>query len=194
LRYSPGSLRTPRKAREAARNFAELVGRVVNCTISQAPISFVEVEGDKFEGYVAHAPQRFPAPLPLGNGSFLYLYQRLGLRRDEQYLTTLEYRYSYQASARDDSWVVRYEYEREPADGYPYPRCHLHVNADPQHYDGAKPFDELHLPAGERVTVEMIVRHLIAEQGMTPISKIWEQTVMEAERAFAEIQHKRSIV
>jgi len=50
----------------------------------------------------------------LVDGSYLFLYHRLGLRRPERFLATLEYIYRYQADASDDSWIFRYEYQREP--------------------------------------------------------------------------------
>ncbi len=64
----------------------------------------------------------------LENGRFLYLYQRLGLRHahirpdDHRFLTTLEYKYQYQETEDDETWIFRYEYQREPPSGYPYPR------------------------------------------------------------------------
>jgi hypothetical protein len=125
------------------------------------------------------------------NGKYLFIYNGLGLRRKERYLATLEYRYWYQGSADENSWIFRYEYLREPPPGYPYAPCHVHVNARPATYTDATPFPDLHLPAGERVTIEAIVRHLIAEHGVVPISPNWEETVNEAEEHFRDIQRKR---
>jgi hypothetical protein len=163
----------------------------VNATISPVPVRFVEVEAETFTGYVAHAPHGAPEPIRLQNDRYLYLHQLLGLRRREGYLTTLEYSYRYQATESPDSWIWRYEYLREPPAPYPYPRCHLHVNARPGSYTGDKAFPDLHLPVGERVTIEAIVRHLVAEQGVQPISPQWETVLAEAEESFAEIQRRR---
>lgn len=127
----------------------------------------------------------------LKNGKFLFVYQRLGLRRHEHFLTTLEYSYAYQATADNNSWIFRYEYLREPDPGYAYPSSHLHVNATPDTYEGAKEFSRLHLPAGDRVTIESVVRHLIAEHDVEPISPDWEAVLDGAEEAFREIQRKR---
>jgi len=149
------------------------------------------VTGAEFGCYIGHCPRGFPEPLPLTNGHFLYLYNALGLRRKERYLATLEYLYWYQATADSNSWIFRYEYLRDPPPGYPYAPCHVHVNAKPATYTGAKPFHDLHLPAGERVTVEHVVRHLIAEHGINPISPKWEETLKSAEDHFHEIQRKR---
>jgi len=132
-----------------------------------------------------------PKPLPLENGHFLYLVHRVCLRRKERYLTTLEYRYVYQADANNpDSWIVRYEYEREPQAPYRYPVTHIHVNATPSAYSGQKPFPDLHLPTG-RLTVEDLIRHLVHEQQIAPISPDWEAILERTEQDFREIQRKR---
>jgi hypothetical protein len=141
--------------------------------------------------YIAHIEDKVPAPLPLENGAFLFLYNLLGLRRKERYLATLEYRYVYQKTEADDSWIFRYEYIREPPAPYPYAREHVHVNATPDHYQGDEPFPGLHLPTGRRITIERLVRHLIAEHGITPISNRWEETVKDAEAHFRDVQEKR---
>jgi hypothetical protein len=47
------------------------------------------------------------APLPLVNGHYLFLYHLLGLRRKEEYLATLEYRYTDQRTPSDESWSSR---------------------------------------------------------------------------------------
>jgi hypothetical protein len=169
------------------------VGRVVNTTISAAPISFVELDTDEPIGYIAHCENRMrPVPLPLVNGHYLFIYQRLGLRREERYLTTLEYRYVYQATEADDSWIFRYEYLREPGESYDYPLSHLHVNAQPSEYTGERDFPRLHLPAGPRVTIESVVRHLVTEHGVTPISPTgWEAVLDDTEESFREIQRRR---
>lgn len=169
-----------------------MIGGVVNATISHAPVTLTEV-GDEL-WVVAHVgPNKLPAPLPLTNGHYLFLYNVLGLRRKQRYLTTLEYRYVYQSTDADDSWIFRYEYVREPPEPYPYAREHLHINAQPSFYSGVSPFPGLHLPTGRRITVERLARHLIAEHGITPISPDWEKTLEQAEGHFREIQEKRVV-
>lgn len=191
LQYSPGSLPTDASARRAAQEFADLVGRVVNTTVSQCPISFHQVEGREFEGYVSHAEHKVPVPMPLENGRYLYLYQRLGLRRPERYLTTLEYKYQYQEAEDDESWVFRYEYQREPEEGYRYPLAHLHVNGALETYTADKPFPRLHLPT-DRVTIESVVQHLVDEHEVACISPQNSQEVLRRSgEAFAEIQRRR---
>jgi hypothetical protein len=151
----------------------------------------VEVSDADFAAYVAHCPRRVPEPLPLANGNYLYLHNLLGLRRKERYLTTLEYRYWYQTTADENSWIFRYEYLYEPPPGYTYAPCHLHINARPATYTGERSFPDLHLPVGERITIEDVVRHLIAEHGIVPISDSWEATVKQAEEHWRDIRRRR---
>ena len=110
-----------------------------------------------------------------------------------RYLTTLEYRYVYQATPDDESWILRYEYVREPPEAYPYAREHLHVNAAPASYTGAQPFPGLHLPTGRRITIERLVRHLMSEHGIDPISPDCETAIADAEAHFRDVQKKRVI-
>jgi hypothetical protein len=194
LQYSPGSLGSENEALRTARDFARLVGRVINTTVSAAPITFVEVRGEEV-GFIAHCERAIrPIPMLLANGEYLFVYQALGLRRAEHFLTTLEYRYTYQATAADDSWLVRYEYKREPPPPYAYPLCHLHVNANPTAYAGEKGFADLHLPCGERVTIESVCRHLVTEHGIGPLSPDWEEVLAGCEDAFQEIQKRRVLM
>ena len=131
----------------------------------------------------------------LENGRYLYLYQHLGLRREERYLTTLEYRYVYEETEDEDSWIFRYEYQREPPGGYPYPLAHLHVNASPGGYQAGKPFPRLHLPTGKRVTIEDVVRHLLDEHEVPAVSPdTWQDVLAGTTEAFDEIQRRRLIV
>jgi len=189
--YSPGSLDSDAKAERTAREFADLVATAVNGTVSAAPIRFVRTDREDFEGFIAHVVDKLPAPMPLANGHYLYIIQRLGLRRAERYLTTLEYGYWYQAQSPEDSWIFRYEYQREPELPFRYPRCHVHVNAAPMSYNGAKDFPRLHLPAGDRVTVESVLRHLIEEHDVPSLSPNWEEILNGTEAAFRAIQSKR---
>lgn len=193
MRFLPGSLGSTAKAERTAREFATLIGCAVNATVSPAPIKFLRRATDDFEGVIGHIADKAPAPIPLSNGRYIFIVHRLGLRREERFLTTLEYGYWYQAEEDEDSWIFRYEYQREPVAPYRYPRSHLHVNALPATYAGSKPFPELHLPAGDRVTIESFLRHLIEEHDVPPISPNWEETLDATEAAFREIQQKRAL-
>jgi hypothetical protein len=168
-----------RQAARAAREYAEGFGRLVNATISKAPMALVRLPGAEFQGFVAHcASRKFAKPMPLTNGNFLYVYQQVGVRDD--LLTPLDHTYTYQATEDDESWIFRYEYLHEQEPGYEYPTAHLHVNAHPDFYDGPRPFPALHLPTNY-VTLESVIRHLVVEHQLGPISTNWESVLENSE-------------
>jgi hypothetical protein len=187
----PGSLKTKSKAERGAREFAQLVGRILNCSVSPAPVRAVITNDDPFEGYVALlGDDHLPSLLPLSNGCHLYMDHRFCLARRERYLATAAYTYTYQLDTDNETWVVRWEYNREPEPGYPYPHTHVHVNAQPSHYLGDKPFPDIHIPTA-RVTLEEIVRHLIVEHAVKPISESWEETLVATQAEFQRVQRLR---
>jgi hypothetical protein len=167
------------------------MGAAVNASISKAPISYVEAGGPT-RWYMGHIKDKLPAPMLLTNGAYLRIYHLLGVRRKAKFLTTLEYSYTYQATPDDDDeWIFRYEYIRKADGAYDYPRAHVHVNGRPGAYKAAKAFPTLHLPTGGRVTIEDMIRHLIGEHGLKPVSPDWEKPVREAEEHFQDIQWLR---
>lgn len=179
-------------AKRAARDFAELVGEIVNATVSHAPVTLVEIQASEPTWLVTHAPGGLqPEPLRLVNGEFLFLYQRLCIRRGGRHLATMEYQYWHQSTAKEDSWITRWEFVREPPPGYGYPQSHIHVNATPGFYRGRKPYPDLHLPTGHRVTIEGVLEHLVREHQIGPISENWESILARAKEEFREIQQRR---
>jgi len=60
FRFLGAPLGSARKRKRAAFEFAEMVGEVVNCTISQAPITVVSVENSN-TWYIAHVAEGLPA-------------------------------------------------------------------------------------------------------------------------------------
>lgn len=188
----PGSLGSARKAKRGARQFSEVLSRILNCSIAHAPLAVSLVSENPFCACIGHlGPDKLPVAFPLNNGHYFFVEHHVCLRRSERYLTTLEYRYTYQLERdNDESWLIRWEYQREPVQDYPYPRFHVHVNGCPSAYRGNKPFPDLHIPSG-RVTLEDIARHLILEHQIKPITPKWDVTFGETEAAFWEIQRKR---
>lgn len=193
MSYSPKPLTTQSDADRTARQFAGLVARVVNTTVSHDRVQVLPFahSGDwtRWNWVVAALDGPSPRPIELTDGSWLLLEQRLGLREKsgDLWLTTLSYRYRWQADSDDGSWLIRWEYKREGAGAYP--AAHLHVNASPERYAHEKHFGKLHLPTS-RVPLEGVVRFLITEIGVEPISENWHETLTEAERVFNDIQRR----
>ena len=130
-----------------------------------------------------------PVPVRLTNRGWLLAAQTLGIResrRDGQlWLTTLKSTYGWQTTDADASWLVRWEYERDGAGLYP--ASHIHVNAEPDEYEGEKYFPKLHLPSG-RVAIEDVLEFLVTEQGVIPVSDNWPEVLSESRQLFRAIQ------
>lgn len=102
---------------------------------------------------------------------------------------TASYRYVLQAADAHDSWLVRWEYLRDPPSGYPYALGHVHVRAEfaaaPIAGPAAKALSRLHLPTA-RVALELVLRHVIAEWGVTAKTDAWPQILDESLAGFEE--------
>jgi hypothetical protein len=193
LHYSPGSLTTDHSARRAAQDFANLVGAIVNTTVSRAPISFLEVQGPEFEGFVAHRSGRVPVAMPLQNGRHLFIYHKLGLRREERFLTTLEYKYQLSGDGRRRLLDLPVRVPARAAGRLSLsarPRACERSAGELQHQQG---IPRLHLPTGTRVRIEDVVRHLLDEHEVPAISSNWQAVLAAAEADFAEIQRRRIV-
>jgi hypothetical protein len=198
LPYSPEPLSTASDARGTARAFSALFGHVLRATVTRSNIRLVPVEqaGDWREWrwtVSAFDSDGVPVPFELTDRTWLFAAQVLGVRESRRdgnlWLATLSATYQWQAGEDDGSWLVRWDYEREPPHGYP--RSHIHVNASPGGYPaGRKDFHKLHLPTG-RVAIEDVVSFLIREQEAASVSPLWEAVLEEAAEIFATIQGRQ---
>jgi hypothetical protein len=160
-----------------ARAFAARMNRMLNTTVTDGRLLLKEGDavGAQFE-LVSVQGQR-PAPLSLrGTRLKLGVAQSLDVRDG---CRTMSYSYRLQQSDEDDSWLVRWEYAREPPDPeYRYPLAHAHVNATLRDIAAerhlAKTLAHLHLPT-ERVPLETVVRHAIEERGVDARERDWRE-------------------
>lgn len=93
--------------------------------------------------------------------------------------------YSYRLQTNDarESWLVRWEYYREPPrSDYAYPLAHVHFNGALA--DGTAA-GRLHVPT-RRVPLELIVWHLVAEWGAQPKGEDWKAVLRESIAGFDE--------
>jgi hypothetical protein len=111
------------------------------------------------------------APLELhGTGVRLFVRQVIVVK-DGDY-STESYAYRLQADESADSWLIRWEYQREPLPSdYPYVRAHVHVRGA---FPDGKQAGGLHIPT-RRVPLELVLWHLIAEWGVKPKQDNWQQ-------------------
>ncbi len=101
---------------------------------------------------------------------------------DDERCRTESATYCLQASGSRKSWLLRWDYVREPSESeYAYPRAHVHVNA--AFADGATA-GRLHIPT-RRLPLELVVRHLITDWNVKPRTPGWEAILDESAAAGA---------
>lgn len=148
-------------------DFQDCLNRTLNKTVSRDRLTIFGTSATApivAIGYQAPGARNVFSSIRLGNNHYLSIRMDVGLARNS--VSTIATSISYRCSPemRSEDWIIRYEYERGQAEAgsYPYPVSHLHVNAEPRWYRGAKPFPDLHLPT-RRLSLEEIIRHLIVE-------------------------------
>lgn len=101
-------------------------------------------------------------------------------------LRTLAYAYRISnGPLRTDDWLVRWEYDS--ADHKPglHPRHHCHLHAEIEFLDQVLSLDKLHISSGW-VTIEEVIRFLIHELKVPPLSENWDELLHESEERFRE--------
>ena len=122
------------------------------------------------------------APLEL-DGTTVRLFVRLVVVVEDGRCRTEFSTYRLQADASRGSWLIRWDYRRDPplAD-YAYPRAHVHVNSF--FADGA-PVGRIHVATG-RLPLELVVRNLITDWDVKPRTKDWEAILDESAKSFGD--------
>lgn len=153
-------------------SFQDTLNRTLNKTVSRGRLTVFE-DRDRTKAGVASFTGRSSdgtfqlGTVPLTNGYHLSV--RMFVRLTGPGVTTLQTSIAYRATPRvdDDRWIFRYDYEAEQAQApdYRYPVAHLHINAEPIDYRGAKRFRDLHLPT-RRLSLEALIRHLVVEHNV----------------------------
>jgi len=83
----------------------------------------------------------------------------------------------------DSRWIVRWEYVSHSQRRTEHPRHHVHIATVVDTPAGKMDFDKLHLSTGW-VTIEEVIRFLIAEAGVKPKSADWDDTLLRSEDLF----------
>jgi hypothetical protein len=106
---------------------------------------------------------------------------------DDGHCRTLSYSYRLQHAADRHSWIIRWEFLRQPPDpSYDYPLGHLHVNAEfgAGVADSiAKTLGHLHVATG-RVAIEHVLWHVLSEWGVESRTKDWKAALRESLSGF----------
>lgn len=129
-------------------------------------------------------------PLPIETSEHgvldLYLWQSLAAvetgERGSEAFRLETWAYAYRLHVGDEP-VIRWEYERRPPNRYPRHHVQIHGRADV----GGASFDlkRLHTPTGW-VTIEEVIRFLIADLGVDPLRENWQELLADSERRLYE--------
>ena len=124
-------------------------------------------------------------PLELDGTTARLFVQQIVVVEDDR-CRTESYLYRLQADASARSALVRWEYRRDPprAD-YLYPRAHVHAEGT---FADGKPSGPKHI-ATARVSLELVLRNLISDWGVTPRTNDWEAILKESAEAFDHPSH-----
>lgn len=94
---------------------------------------------------------------------------------------TESYSYRLQADASTKSWLIGWEYYRDPPrPDYAYPLAHVHVSGT---LSNGEPIGRFHIPT-RRIALELVVWHLIAEWGVDARTKDWSAVLQESITGF----------
>lgn len=120
------------------------------------------------------------APLDL-HGTALQLFMRQTIVVVDGHCQTESYSYRLQADASAKSWLIRWEYYRDPPrPDYAYPLAHVHVSGT---LSDGEPIGHFHIPT-RRLPLELVVWHLIAEWGVDARTKDWSAVLQESITGF----------
>lgn len=179
--------RTGSSPRSAAQGFADHLNDVLNRTVTDGRLALVPVPGHETQFLLQRMVNKRAAPLVL-RPSPLRLFVRQAIQVVDGHCQTESYIYRLQRSDETQSWMLRWEYLRQPPPKpeYLYVRQHVHVNAElledlPQ---PVKALPRLHIPTG-RVPIESVLQHLIVEWGVKARLG-WEAVLDESRSGFHE--------
>jgi hypothetical protein len=168
--------------RRAAQAFADHLNSVLNRTISDSRLSLIPLPGDPDAFELTRLVEGSSAPLEL-HGTSARLFVRQIIVVVDGHCQTESYSYRLQADESLASWLIRWEYHREPPrPDYAYPAAHVHFHGT--FSDGAHA-DRLHVPT-RRVPLELIAWHLIAEWGVESKTDDWMPLLAESVAGFDE--------
>jgi hypothetical protein len=155
---------------------ADHLNGALNRTVSDSRLSVRPIAGypDAFE--LTRVVNDDDASLEL-YGTTARLFVRLVVVVEDGRCRVESYAYRLQADASRSSWLVRWEYRRDPplAD-YAYPRAHVHVNGK---FPDGVPAGRVHV-ASRRVPLELVVRNLISDWGVKPRTDDWLTILQES--------------
>jgi hypothetical protein len=181
---------TGRNPDEVFGKFTTHLARLLNRTITDAPLSYLMVSEKENRAYISfrHHDAQVAAPL-FSHDLFLFLGQVVTVIQEGESwrLKTLQYRYWIQGddNANTDSWFFRFEYISPKMRPMMNPRHHMHLPCTLRCGQNDIELRQLHIPTGW-VTVEEIVRFLVNEVGVRCKARTWDKILLQSEELFRE--------
>ena len=184
----PLSARTPR---EAFRVFQDHVNGILNKVLTRYRLEFFVSTATRDQATLAFFDRRRVAvAVPLAPSPW-YLYLGLELKavaEEQGYgLQALKYAYRIQRTpSLEEEAEVRFEYvspEMDPSASW----CRHHIQFHRDYHEVRSDFSpsKLHIPTGW-VTIENVIRFLITDLGVSPLTEEWDEELRRSEEQFRE--------
>jgi len=178
---------TARTPREAFQTLQDHLNRTLNKVLTRTRLRFSVRHATQEKTSLAFFDRQLrPEAVQLHPSLPWYL----SLRQDIQAipegrgytLRTLQYAYRIQRSASvQDEAEVRFEYVSPETDAnFPYSRHHVQFHQDYHEVRERFSLQKLHIPTGG-VTIEHVIRFLIADLGVPPLVTNWDEELKKSE-------------
>jgi hypothetical protein len=176
---------------EAFQLFQTHINRLLNKVLTQYRLQFITFGARQEQASLSFRDRRRqPTAVPLRSSPwYLSLTQELQTVAEgkEYTLRTVQYAYRIQRTTSiQEEAEVRFEYVSRHKD--PEARwCRHHVQFHRDYHDVREEFSpqKLHIPTGW-VTIENVIRFLITDLGVPPLTENWDEVLRESEKQFRE--------
>ena len=168
-------------AQVAIKTFKDHLNHLLARTITQTPLRSLEVGSRATIEFREDGSAR---AIEVGDsGLFLFINQSVKVTREARrryHLTTLTYSYRIADGPGREDWLFRWEYVSHHTEQGKslHPRHHCHVPFDHRCLTTKK-----HIPTGW-VLLEEVIRFLIHELDVDPLSEDWDDILQESEEQF----------
>jgi hypothetical protein len=178
---------TARTPRDVLRAFQDHLNVILNKTLTRYRLEFFPRLAKGNRAPLAFFNRRGVAtaiPLAPTHWHLSVIYQLRAIPVGGEYgLGILAYEHRiHRNSSIDDEAEVRFEYVSPDIDpGFPYGRHHVQFHQD---YHGVREGfspQKLHIPTGG-ITIEHVIRFLIADLGVPPLTDRWQEELWESAR------------
>lgn len=177
--------------RDAFHIFQDHLNQTLNKILTHARLRFVVRHAKQEQTFLSFFDsQGEPIAVSLPSSPwYLFLGQRLqAVPEDKNYtlrILTYQYRIQRTPSAHDEA-EVRFEYVSPATDpNFPYSRHHVQFHHDFHEVREGFSLQKLHIPTGG-ITIAQVIRFLIADLGVPPLTEQWDEVLRESEKQFQE--------